>query len=112
MGFDGAHTYSKLYHLVKDGIGLLSEDEELNEREEEQGIVQNLKNSYIHIVVRTTFVLPCTKMIQYLIQHINVNNRHILNNHGKCIGCFSFTNFKAFFLTKTRKIILIKKGCS
>jgi hypothetical protein len=35
MGFNDVHTYNELYRLVKDGIDLPSEDEDLNEIEEE-----------------------------------------------------------------------------
>jgi hypothetical protein len=40
---DGAHTYNELFHLIKDGKGLM-DDENLDEREEEElTIAQNLK---------------------------------------------------------------------
>jgi hypothetical protein len=55
------------------------------------------------MVVRTP-IIPCSKVVEWIISHTNLKHRKILNDEGRCIGfLFGFRGGEVLQTTSTRK---------
>jgi hypothetical protein len=48
----------------------------------------NIRKPHLHNMETTTTILPCSKVIGWIIDHVDVENKTIFNHHGRCITYF------------------------
>jgi hypothetical protein len=51
-------------------------------------VLLNIKRSYLHKVAFWTLVLPCIKILGWIIDHTDIRKCMVKNTEGKCVGFF------------------------
>jgi len=69
-------------------------------------VYSNIRRSYLHNVVSKIIFLPCVEMVKWIIDHVNLENKTIVHEQGKCMSssitktlemCYKFCNGKSVY---------------
>jgi hypothetical protein len=67
------------------------------EDEDELKVFKNIQKLGLHRVVSRTTVYPCADEILWIIQHVDLDNRYIINNKGKPIKSFHVSDIALYY---------------
>jgi hypothetical protein len=76
-------------------------------REIDNKVFMNIRRSHLHFVGARAHVFPYSKAIEWIINHIDLNNNMFVNEKGDCVGSFLAENLEKYYKFPKPKLLLV-----
>jgi hypothetical protein len=73
---------------------------DLEVRELDDQVFQNIRRSSLYMVVAKTHIFPCVDLLEWIIHHVDVEKFLLNNKYGECISVFLPTKVSMYYKLK------------
>jgi hypothetical protein len=75
------------------------------DEDKDTSVYSNIQSSHLHNVVSRSTIFPCETMIKWIIDHLNLKNKTITNEHGRCVAYSNVVIWKCIINLQSHKYL-------